>query len=274
MSILDDVISRCENVTSLAQGGQKKVYSAVHPVFGSVVIKHGEYRFATTLERITREVELLRELTSPFYPRHFAFLIEPIRREFLIIEERLDAVALSTVMDRFTTDPEITTLLKQVLCALDVIWKRKVVHRDIKPANILITPTGEPRIIDLGIARFLDDASLTASIAAMGPATPIYASPEQLQNRKALIGVRTDFFLLGLLTLELIHGFHPFDPTHVGGSGSLIDNLLAGHYMPPAAGRDAMLKQFVEGALRPEPYKRFRTVDAVMRHFSMDRERC
>ena len=107
---------------------------------------------------------------------------------------------------------------------LDVIWRRNVVHRDIKPANILITPAGEPRVIDLGIARFLDDTSLTASIACCGPATPIYAAPEQLINRKAMINVRTDFFLLGILVLELMHGFHPFDPQHVGNQNSLIEN--------------------------------------------------
>ena len=96
MPLLDDVLQRCDNVSFLAQGGQKRVLSADHRDFGAVVIKHGEYRFTTSLDRIAREVRLLRDLDSKYYPKHHEFLIEPIRREFLVIEERLDAVDLAT----------------------------------------------------------------------------------------------------------------------------------------------------------------------------------
>ena len=184
MALLDDTVRRCIDVVSLAEGGQKKVLAASHPDFGPVVIKYGSYRYATNLERITREVALLRELDSPYYPKHYEFLIEPVRREFLVIEERLTAVELTHVNDHFRSDEQIVGLLLHLIRALSVIWRRNVVHRDIKPANILITAEDEPRIIDLGIARFLDDASLTASLADHGPATPIYAAPEQLLNKK------------------------------------------------------------------------------------------
>ena len=272
MNLLDDMVGRCDDVISLAEGGQKKVFAAAHPDFGPVVIKYGNYRYATSLERITREVTLLRELDSKYYPKHYEFLIEPVRREFLVVEERLDAVELTQAKDRFTTDAQISRLLAHLVYALDVIWRRNVVHRDIKPANILITPAGEPRVIDLGIARFLDDASLTASIAGCGPATPIYAAPEQLINRKAMINVRTDFFLLGILVLELMHGFHPFDPQHVGNQNSLIENIMNGIYVPPEGARDARLVGFIEQVLEPQPFRRFRTVEAVMAYLGMDRQ--
>lgn len=274
MSLLNDTLARCQDVVSLAQGGQKKVLAATHPEFGSVVIKHGEYRYATTLERITREVQLLRDVESPYYPRQYEFLIEPVRREFLVIEERLDAVELADARGRFSTDSTIRRLLERLVCALDILWTRNVVHRDLKPANILITSEGEPRIIDLGIARFLDDESLTATLAGRGPATPIYAAPEQLLNRKAMINHRTDFFLLGILTLELMHGFHPYDPQHVGNQASLIDNLMNETYVPPDPLRDKILVGFVNRVLHSQPFKRFRTVEAVMDHLQMDRNSC
>jgi serine/threonine-protein kinase len=201
-------------------------------------------------------------------------LIEPIQREFLVIEERLDAVELSRATNRFGTDDAIKSLLFHLLCALDVIWRRNVVHRDIKPANILITAENEPRIIDLGIARFLDDIALTDSLAAMGPGTLIYAAPEQLRNRRSMINVRTDFYLLGLLILELMHGFHPFDPRHVGTPDSLLDNVFAGRYVAPDEQRDEVLRQFVSTALAVQPYLRFRTVEAVFDHFGLDRDQC
>ncbi len=274
MSLLDQVIQRCSDVSSMAEGGQKKVLAAVHPDFGSVVIKHGEYHHATKLERITREVELLRELDSQYYPKQYEFLVEPVRREFLIIEERLDAVELADASDRFSDDASILALLRQLVCALDVIWRRNVVHRDLKPANILVTEADEPRIIDLGIARFLDEVSLTHSLAFHGPATPIYAAPEQLMNRKAMINHRTDFFVLGVVILELMHGFHPFDPRRVGNDQTLIDNVLSGDFLPPEPSRDGRLVGFVNGVLNPKPFKRFRTVDALMAHLEMERGTC
>lgn len=274
MKLLDDLIRQCSDVTSLAEGGQKKVLSAIHPDFGPVVIKYGEYRYATSLERIAREVTLLRAIESRYYPENYEFLIDPVRREFLIVEERLDAVELTNVKNRFSTDSQIRDLLAQLFCALDVLWQRNVVHRDIKPANILITSENEPRIIDLGIARFLDDTSLTATIAGRGPGTLIYAAPEQLKNKKTMINVRTDFFLLGLLILELMHGFHPFDPQHVGNQNSLVENIMTGAYVKPDQGHDAKLVGFIQRALEPQPFKRFRTVEAAMNCLGLERQSC
>ena len=274
MNLLDDVLGRCERVTFLADGGQKRVLSADHPNFGGVVIKHGEYRYASSLDRIAREVQLLREIDSKYYPTQYEFLIEPVRREFLVIEERLDAIELTAARARFSTDEQILALLRHLVCGLSVVWERNVVHRDIKPANVLITSTDEPRIIDLGIARFLDHDSLTRPQALRGPATPSYAAPEQLQNRKAMINHRTDFFLLGLLTLELMHGFHPFDPQRVGNSNTLVENLESGIYVQPDQSRDERLVYFVENVLDVKPYRRYRTVAALMAHLQLDPETC
>lgn len=269
MTLLNDTLVKCQDVVPLAEGGQKRVFAGVHEQFESVVIKYGEYRYATTLERITREVELLRNLESRYYPTFHEFLIEPVRREFLVIEERLDAVELSNVRDQFSTDSDIRTLLEQLIRALDVIWIRNVVHRDLKPANILITADNEPRIVDLGIARFLGETSLTETIAACGPATPIYAAPEQLTNKKTMINQRTDFFLLGIVVLELMQGFHPFDPRFVDNDESLVENIMQGKYVPPDRSRDPVLVEFVERVLQPQPFKRFRVVGALKKHLEM-----
>lgn len=268
MQALTDLLSRCFDVEPLAKGGQKVVYSAVHPEFGAVVVKHGEYRSSTRLERIAREVQLLKELTSPYYPRHYEFIIDPADREFLIVEERLDASELRTASDRFKDDASILALLRDLVRGLDEIWSRNVIHRDLKPENILVTMDDEPRIIDLGIARFLDKTSLTFSAAPRGPATPVYAAPEQLLNRKPMIGVRTDFFLLGIVILELMLGHHPFDPRYVGNQSSTVDNIISGTYVAPN-GRDAILEEFVSRVLRVEPFRRFRTQGELADHLKI-----
>lgn len=269
VSIIDDEIAKCTDVLPLAQGGQKVVFAGDHPEFGQVVLKRGEFRHAS-IDRIAREVELLSGLSSRYFPRHFTFLIDTDDREFLVVEERLDAVELTEVGDRFREDRPLRALVTHLIRALGEIWKRRVVHRDLKPPNILITSNGEPRVIDLGIARFLDETSLTHSLAMRGPGTPVYAAPEQLQNKKSIIGPRTDFFLLALLALELMHGFHPFDPRHVGNGLSSPQNILSGAFVPPPPHRDRTLVEFIERSLEPQPFKRFRTVSDLMDHFDMD----
>lgn len=263
MSLIDEFLVGCRNVAPLKEGGQKKVFTADHDSFGQVVVKHGEYRFGNSLERISREVRLLRSLNSEYYPKNHELIVDPIQREFLIVEERLDAVELAHAMDRFRTDQEILSFARQLVSALRVIWDRNVVHRDLKPANIMVTAAGEPRVIDLGIARFLDDASLTATLAGCGPATPIYAAPEQLSNRKSMISVRTDFFLLGIMVFELVHKFHPFDPVHVGNHASLVENIVNGNHVNIGPEHDHRLVAFVNGTLHSQPYRRFRSVDQV-----------
>jgi serine/threonine-protein kinase len=52
-----------------------------------------------------------------------------------------------------------------------------------------------------------------------------YASPEQLTNNKNLIDPRTDFFELGIITLELFLGVHPYDPNYVGNHFSIVENI-------------------------------------------------
>lgn len=270
MKALDEILVKCSDVHPLAKGGQKKVIAAVHPQYGSVVIKHGEYRSVNSLERINREVELLKQIDSTYYPKHYEYIIDAPSREFLIVEERIHADVLTSAANQFhNNDALILQLLKELIKALNIIWTLKVIHRDIKPANILLRSDGTPVILDLGIARFLDKESLTLSIAPHGPATLIYAAPEQLLNRKPMIGIRTDFYLLGIVVLELYQGFHPFDPRHVGNDLSIVENILRGIYVPPTD-CNPILGGFIGRVLKAEPFRRFRTQQDLASYLRMN----
>jgi serine/threonine protein kinase len=85
-----------------------------------------------------------------------------------------------------------------------------LVHRDIKPANILFRTSGEPVLVDFGLVRDLRKSSVTVTWATCGPCTPLYASPEQLTNDKAIIGWRSDQFSLGVVLAYAGLGMHPF----------------------------------------------------------------
>ncbi|HUG82275.1 MAG TPA: protein kinase, partial [Bryobacterales bacterium] len=96
-------------------------------------------------------------------------------------------------------------LIEQMAAALDYAHAREIVHRDIKPANILVTPQGDIKITDFGIAR-IASSKMTQTGTVMG--TPSYMSPEQVRGET--IDGRSDQFSLTVIAYELTTGRKPF----------------------------------------------------------------
>lgn len=95
-----------------------------------------------------------------------------------------------------------------VLSALDYAHRHGIVHRDIKPANVMLTRTGDVKVMDFGIARAINDvgSSVTATSAVMGTAQ--YLSPEQARGE--VVDARSDLYSTGVLLYELLTGRPPF----------------------------------------------------------------
>ena len=99
-------------------------------------------------------------------------------------------------------------LLERLARALHVAHQAGIVHRDVKPSNVIVTPEGDPVLLDFGIARDDDDNQpLTMTGDSLG--TPVYMSPEQLSGTRP--DPRTDVWSLGATAYELLGGERPFD---------------------------------------------------------------
>ena len=141
------------------------------------------------------------------------------------------------------------SVLSQVGSALAKASQAGIVHRDIKPDNLLVTPAGEVKVADFGLARLLeDDLELTQHGTALG--TPLYMSPEQGAGRP--VDTRSDLYSLGATVYHLLTGRPPFTasttlalalahqqepvvplasirPELPAGLGHLVEQLLAKH---------------------------------------------
>ncbi len=141
--------------------------------------------------------------------------------EAFLIMEFLDGESLQARLDRLydenkRLDPEdVARIGAEIASAFAAVHQRNIVHRDLKPANILLVPeSGAPagervRIVDFGIAKFVEDET-TASTAQLDlVGTARYASPEQFgSNHK--VGPHSDVYSMGVILFELICGEVPF----------------------------------------------------------------
>jgi serine/threonine protein kinase/Tfp pilus assembly protein PilF len=161
-------------------------------------------------ERFKREGTILARLTHPNIARLIDAGVSNAGQPYLVLE-RIDGRHIDRFCDeeRLSVDARVRLFL-DVQAAVAHAHANLIVHRDLKPSNVLVTASGEVKLLDFGIAKLIEEDAALATLLTpeSGSAmTPKYAAPEQIAG--GAITTATDVYALGVLLYELVAGQHP-----------------------------------------------------------------
>ncbi len=203
---------RYELAELIGKGGMGEVYLARDRILQREVAYKRVTAVASNGERRTSTGDLLKEARSVARLAHPNIVVvydagEEEGHPFIVME-LLRGHSLAQILSRrgplgFRT---LLTIIEQAGAALAYAHENRIVHRDLKPANLFWTEQGLLKIMDFGLARFLDDAPGDSQNMVRG--TPFYMAPEQI--RGTAVGPYTDLYALGASLYELACGEVPF----------------------------------------------------------------
>ncbi len=213
-------------VRLIGRGGMGAVYEAfddhlARPV--AVKLMQAGIASRSMLRRFDLESRLLARLRHPGIAQIFEAGTVPIpgmqeQAPFFAMELISGATPITTFAQaqRLSTEDRLRLFIK-VCEAVTHGHQRSVIHRDLKPANILVDASGQPKIIDFGVARATDPGAAATTLAGELLGTLRYMSPEQVSGGSGDpedLDVRTDVYSLGVVLYELLAGQAPHrDPT-------------------------------------------------------------
>ena len=277
-----DRVGAYELVSELGSGGMGMVYLARRAddhFRKKVAIKLIRPGMASefSLQRFRSERQISASLEHPNIARLLDGGATPDGKPYFVLEY-VEGEPLTEYCDRRALPlAERLNLFLEVCAPVMYAHQNLVVHRDIKPRNILVTPEGEPKLLDFGIAKLLDPEGSdavgeTATLFRM--MTPDYASPEQIRGER--ITTASDVYALGVVLYELLAGKKPYAVTG-NTPGELLRVVCERDPEKPsvAAGRRELqgdLDAIVAKAMRKEPERRYASVaelaDDIRRHLA------
>jgi eukaryotic-like serine/threonine-protein kinase len=251
---------RYEIDSVLGEGGMAKVFRGTDRVLGrTVAVKVLAPQFArdeTSVTRFRREAQSAASLNHP----NVVSVFDTGSDDGIhwIVMEYLEGRTLREVIDEEgPVEPQRAALIaRDVAVALATAHEKGLVHRDVKPANIMITPTGETKVMDFGIARAVSstgDPTLTRTGFVMG--TAAYLSPEQAEGKP--VDARSDIYSLGCVLYEMLTAKPPFDgdsPVAVAGKHLAEEPEPITRVNPGVPGE---LEAVVARAMRKDPEDRY-----------------
>lgn len=251
-------------------GGMGEVYLADDEKLGRrVAIKilpESVSRDSDAKRRMQREARAVAALDHPNVCTIYE-VGEHEGRPYIVMQYVEGMTLFDRVKESRLSPAECLDVAMQIAAALDEAHSHGVIHRDIKPLNIMITPRGQVKVLDFGLAKFTESetsasggtADLLKSRTGVVTGTAPYMSPEQL--RGAPIDARSDIFSLGVVLYELATGRRPFERP------STVATITAILFEEPDAIEDeewTAIAPIIRRALAKEPSKRYSTSGTML----------
>jgi len=211
-------IGRYRILHLLGEGGMGAVYEAEqefpHRTVALKVIRAG-YASGEMLRRFENETQALGRLQHPGIAQIFeAGTAEtPFGRQPYFAMELVHGQTLLSYCDEHHLKVRYRLELMAKICdAVQHAHQRGLIHRDLKPVNILVDESGQPRILDFGVARLTDSDAQATRQTDIGQlvGTLAYMSPEQVLGDPAELDTRSDVYALGVILYELLAGKGPY----------------------------------------------------------------
>ena len=255
---------RYELLEKIGDGGMAVVYKGRDKLLNryiAIKILRPEFtKDATFVENFKRESQAAAGLTHPNIVG-----VYDVGREGninYIVMELIEGRSLSSIIaEEAPMDyRKVIDISKQVASALRTAHKNKIIHRDVKPHNIMITSDGVVKLADFGIARAINDATLSTGNKIIGSVH--YFSPEQARGN--YVDERSDIYSLGIVMYEMLTGKVPFDGDnpvtvalkHINEEITPPSELVTG--IPPA------LERCVMKATNKYQTNRYKTADEML----------
>ena len=233
-----------------------------------------EFNVEKVRQTFRREKEILAKLIHPSIARLLDTGTTDDCIPFLVME-CVEGEPIDKYCERRKLSlKERLKLFNRICEAVSFAHHNLIIHRDLKPSNILVTETGNPKLLDFGISKLLDaeNAEDQTLITAFGAMTPEYASPEQIKGET--VTTATDIYSLGVVLFKILTGALPYDFKNKT-NGNLLKEItdseptLASEaaFKSTSDGRISAselkgdLDNIVQKALSKEPNRRYQTVE-------------
>jgi hypothetical protein len=199
----------------LGQGGMSAVYKGTDPnLRRTVAIKliHGHLsEDPQFVSRFEEEAAAVAQLKHPNIIQVYDFAND--EDTYYMVLEFIPGKTLQARLRKLNQDDrhmpveDVRRVVAGVCDALEYAHERGMIHRDVKPANVMITPDGQPVLMDFGIAKIVGGKQHTATGNVIGTAS--YISPEQVRGET--LDPRVDIYALGVMLFEMLSGRPPFE---------------------------------------------------------------
>lgn len=262
-TLINSTIGEYRLVEKLGEGGMGEVYQGVHSKIGRVVAvkilsqsSHGP----EFVERFLNEARIQGGLQHNNIVTLYDFL--EYNGQPCIIMEYIEGRTLTECVRAWGGLPlaDAIRYFQSIVEAIDYVHTRGIVHRDIKSNNVKITPNGQVKLLDFGIAKSGASPALTVTGAFVG--TLQYLSPEQLVG--GIADFRSDIWSLGVLLYEMTTCHLPFDANTIG---ELCQKITKASYTPPSVMNQNVpreVQNVISRCLKKNPADRYQSARELL----------